>query len=136
MVGHAVRSRCCILCCLMLTLLLVLLGMNALVLFEILGALESFAADVAVVWLEGGMDANMGGDMITLSTTDVTAFPFAREAEVVGGLATDMVVAEVLVHDLGVVEDLAAVVPSTSDWLCGLLKFGAFIASTAHLGRW
>jgi hypothetical protein len=121
-VCHGVGASGCVLCGLVLALLLVLLGVDALVLLEVLGTLEGLAADVAVVWLERGVYADVGCDVVTLCAADVAALPFAGEAEVVCGLAADVVVAEVLVDDLGVVEDLAAVIPSAGDGLGGRFK--------------
>lgn len=122
MLRHVVGACGCVLGCLVLTLLLVLLSVDALVFLEILWTLEGLAADVAVVGLEWSMDSDVRGDVVTLGTADVASFPLAGEAEVVGGLAADVVVAEMLVDDFGVVEDLATVVPSASDWLGGCLK--------------
>ena len=121
---HAVGSCCCILRCLVLALLLVLLGVDALVLLEILWTLEGLAADIAVVRLEWGVDTNVGGDVVTLSTANIAAFPLASEAKVVGRLATDVVVAKMLVDNLGIIKDLSTVIPSTCDGLGRSLKVG------------
>ena len=102
---------------LLLSLLLVLLGVDALVLLEILRTLEGLATDLARVRLERSVNTKVGGDVVPLGTAHVAAFPLAGEAEVVSALAADVVIAQVLVDNLGVVEDLATVVPSTSDRL-------------------
>lgn len=124
MLGHAVGSCGCVLCCLVLTLLLVLFSVDAFVLLEILWTLKGLTADVAVVRLEWGVNTDVRGDVVTLGTADITAFPLAGEAKVVGGLATDVVIAKMLVDHLGVIKDLATVVPSTCDGLGGSLKVG------------
>lgn len=122
--GHVVGAGSSGLGSLVLTLLLMLLRVDALVLLEILRALEGLSADVAVVRLEGGVDTDVRGDVVALGTADVAALPLAGEAEVVGRLATDVVVTEMLVDVLGVVEDLATVIPSAGDGLGGWTVLG------------
>lgn len=62
--------------------------------------------------------------MVALGTADIAALPLASEAEIVGGLAADVVVAEMLVDDLGVVENFATIVPSAGDGLSGWFEVG------------
>lgn len=90
---------------------MVLLGMNLLVLLEVLRPLEALLAYLADVRFEGSMDAEMGGDVVTLGTGSSTVLPVAGEAEIVGRLTADMVVAEVVVEDLGVGEGAVAAAP-------------------------
>ena len=79
-------------------------GMNLLVLLEVLGALEALLADLAYVGLEGSMNAKMRGDMVALCTGGTAVLPLAGQTEIVGGLAADMVIAQVIVEVLWVGE--------------------------------
>ncbi len=133
---HAVGSCCCVLCSLVLTLLLMLLGVDALVLLEVLWTLEGLSTDVAVVRLEWCVNTNVRCDVIALGTGDVTAFPLASKAEVVGGLTTDVVVAEMLVDDLGIEEHLATVVPSAVDGFGRCLKLSTIRCVAIPLDGW
>ncbi len=90
---------------------MVLLGVDLLVLLEVLRSLEALLADLADVRLERGMYAEMGGDVVTLRAGGTAVLPVASEAEIVGGFATDVVVAEVVVEYLGVGEGTIAVAP-------------------------
>lgn len=56
----------------------------------------------------------MAGYVITLSTRGAAVLPFASKAEIVGALAADVVVAEMVVKDLWVGKGLGAVLPETS----------------------
>ena len=82
-------------------------------LLQILGPLERLAAKITLVRLEGHVNTDVGGDVVALRAGDVAVAPSAGEAEVVGGLAADVVVAEVVVEDLGVGEGAGAVLPET-----------------------
>lgn len=53
----------------------------------------------------------MGSNVISLRTGGLAILPVAGQAEIVGGLATDMVVAEMQVEGVGVVEGGGAVEP-------------------------
>lgn len=53
------------------------------------------------------------GDVVTLGAGDIAALPLAGEAEVVGRLAPDVSIAEVVVEVLGVFEWLVAALPAT-----------------------
>ena len=63
------------------------------------------------MWLEGGVDSKMAGDVVTLSAGCAAVLPFAGEAEVVGALAADVVVAEMHVECLWVRGKLGAPLP-------------------------
>ena len=106
-------------------LLVVSLGMNLLVLLEILWAFEGLAADFADVGLEGcvhyvqgqGADKRANGrrrtsemarNVIALGAGGVAVLPLAGQTEIVGGLAADMVIAQVIVEVLWVCEGLCA----------------------------
>jgi hypothetical protein len=70
------------------------------VLLEILWALECFATEVALVRLQGHMNANVRGDVVTLDGGGATCAPLTGEVEVVGALATDMTLADVVLDVL------------------------------------
>lgn len=55
----------------------------------------------------------MTGDVVTLGTGSATVLPFASETEIVGTLAANMIIAEMVVEGLGVGEILPAIDPKT-----------------------
>ena len=68
-------------------------------LLEILGTLEGLAAELAFVRLERDVDTNVRGDVITLDGGGAARVPLASEVQVVGALAADMALTDVvLVH--------------------------------------
>lgn len=69
-------------------------------LLQILGTLEGFAAELALVGLKGHMDANMRRDVVALDGGGAARVPTAGEVQVVCALATDMALADVLVESL------------------------------------
>lgn len=69
-------------------------------LLEILRALECFATEVALVRLQGHMNANVRGDVITLDGGGATCAPLTGQVEVVGALATDVALADVVLDVL------------------------------------
>jgi hypothetical protein len=62
---------------------------------------------------QDGNTSEMAGDMITLGTGCAAVLPLAGEAEVVGALAANMVIAEMVVEGLWVEKGLSAVAPET-----------------------
>lgn len=66
------------------------------VLLEILGTLERLAAEVALVGLEGHMDANMRGDVIALHCRGSAVAPLASKVEVICALAANMALTHVV----------------------------------------
>jgi hypothetical protein len=75
-------------------------------LLQILRSLERLAAKVALMRLEGDVDADMRGDVITLDSCDAARTPVTSQVEVVCALAADVAFTYVL--------------------LCGLLVQGMF----------
>lgn len=65
-------------------------------LLEILGALEGLAAKVALVRLEGNVYADVGGDVVALDGGGATGAPLAGEVQVVGALAANMALTDVI----------------------------------------
>ena len=65
------------------------------VLLQILRTLESLAAEVTLVGLQGDVDSDVGGDMVTLDGGGSALVPSTGQVKVVGALATDMLLANV-----------------------------------------
>jgi hypothetical protein len=63
---------------------------------QILRALEGFSTELALVRLERNMNSNVGGDVVSLDGGGTALAPGAGQVEVVGGLATDVALADVL----------------------------------------
>ena len=67
-------------------------------LLQVLRALEGLAAKVTLVWLEGHMDTDMRGDMVSLDGGRTTTTPLAGQIEVVGALTANMALAHMFLH--------------------------------------
>jgi len=67
-------------------------------LLQILRALKGLATEVAFVRLEGNMDSNVGGDMITLHGGSSARVPATGEIKIVCALATDMFLTNVFLY--------------------------------------
>jgi hypothetical protein len=72
------------------------IGMSLDVLLQVLGALERLAAEVALVRLEWDMNADVRRDVVTLDRRSATGTPLARQVEVVGALATDVLLTQMV----------------------------------------
>jgi hypothetical protein len=68
---------------------------------------------LSVAWEKSGGTSQMAGDMIALCTCGGAIFPFASEAEVIGALPANVVVAKMIVKRLGVGEGFGAFEPLT-----------------------
>jgi len=66
--------------------------------FQVLRSLEGLAAELALVRLQGYVDSDVRSDVVTLNRGGTALAPGARQVEVVGGLATDMAFADVLLE--------------------------------------
>lgn len=66
------------------------------VLLEILRTLERLATEVAFVRLERDMNADVRGDVVSLDGGGAASTPLASQVEVVGALAADMALADVV----------------------------------------
>lgn len=62
-------------------------------LLEILRALECFATEVALVWLQGDVNADMRCDVVALDSCSAACAPLTGQVEVVGALASDVTLA-------------------------------------------
>jgi hypothetical protein len=65
-------------------------------LLEILRALECLSTEVALMRLEWDMDADVRGDVVAFDCRGAAGTPLAGEVEVVGALAADMALADVV----------------------------------------
>jgi hypothetical protein len=61
-----------------------------------------------------GGTSEMAGDVVSLCASCAAVLPLAGEAEIVGALATDVVVAEMVVEGLWVIEGQLTVQPETA----------------------
>lgn len=66
------------------------------VLLQILGTLESLATEVALVRLQGNVNSNVRSNVITLDSGGAAIAPLAGEVQVVGALAADMALTDVV----------------------------------------
>jgi hypothetical protein len=72
------------------------IGVSLDVLLEILRTLESFTAKVALMRLQWYVNADMRGNVITLDSGGAAVAPLARQIQVVGALAADMALTDVV----------------------------------------
>lgn len=68
------------------------------VLLQVLGTLEGFAAEVALVRLQGDVDSDVGSDVVALNGRSATVAPLTRKVEVVGALAADMALTNMVLN--------------------------------------
>lgn len=66
------------------------------VLLEILRALEGLSTEVALVWLQGDVNTNVRGDVVTLNSCGAARIPLARQVEVVGALPANVPLTDVV----------------------------------------
>lgn len=90
-------------------------GMDPLVLLQVLRSLEHLATRGARMRLEWRVHSQVRGDVIPLGADGIAPNPVACQAEIVGALASNVVVAQMLVQDFWVVVSLTTVVPLTDD---------------------
>ena len=64
-------------------------------LLEILGTLKRLAAEVTLVRLERHVDADMRRDVVALHSSRAARVPLARQVQVVGALAANVLFADV-----------------------------------------
>lgn len=65
-------------------------------LLEILWTLERLATEVTLVRLQGHVNSDVRGHVITLYGYCTAGLPLAREVEIVGAFAADMAIAQVI----------------------------------------
>jgi hypothetical protein len=66
------------------------------VFLEILWTLEGLAAELALMRLQGHVDADVRRDVVSLHRRRTTATPLTRQVEIVGALATDVAFADMV----------------------------------------
>jgi hypothetical protein len=67
-------------------------------LLQVLRSLESFATEFTLVRFQGHMDPNVGSNMISFDRRGATVTPLTSQIEVVGRLATNMLLTDVLLY--------------------------------------
>lgn len=65
-------------------------------LLKVLRPLEGLAAEFASMWLQGDVDTDVRGDVVALHNSDATITPSTGQIQVVGTLATDMALADMI----------------------------------------
>ena len=68
------------------------------VLLEILGSLEGFATEVALMRLQGHMHANMRSNVVAFYSRRSTVAPLAGQIQVIGALAANMALADMILR--------------------------------------
>ena len=69
---------------------------NLNMLLQILRTLERLAAEVTFVWLQGNMDADMGGDVVTLDRGGAARVPSTGQVQVVCALSSDVLLTDMV----------------------------------------
>jgi hypothetical protein len=90
------------------------------VLLEILGALEALAAKVTLVRLEWNVNTDMRRDVVALDCCCSALVPLARQVQVVGALAANMLLTDVLIKGLSILEALLTLRPAANETLISL----------------
>jgi hypothetical protein len=65
---------------------------------QILWTLESLATEITLVWLQGHMNTDVRGDVVTLDRGGSASVPTTGEVEVVGALATNMSLTDMILE--------------------------------------
>ena len=75
-----------------------IIGVGLDMLLQILRTLEGLAAEVALVRLQGDVDPDVGGDMVTLDSGGSALVPPTSQVEVVCTLAANVLLADVFLN--------------------------------------
>jgi hypothetical protein len=86
-------------------------GVRLDMLLQILRALKGLATELALVRLERHVDTDVRGDVVALHGGGATRVPLAGEVQVIGALATNMALADMIVENFGRAKGLLARVP-------------------------
>ena len=70
------------------------------VLLQVLGSLEGFTAEIALVRLQGNVNTDVRRDVVTLHSRSSAVAPLTCQVEVVGALATNMALTDVVLFDV------------------------------------
>jgi hypothetical protein len=68
-------------------------------LLQILGALEGLSTEVALVGLQGNMDADVGSDVVSLDRGGAAGVPTTSQIQVVGALTSDMLLTDMVLDE-------------------------------------
>lgn len=112
------------------------IGMSLDVLLQILGTLERLAAELALVRLQRHMDTDMGSDVVPLDSGSAARVPLACQVQVVGALATNMALTDVLVERLRSSELLVAGIPAADEVVVRRRRRSALGSVGSSTGRW
>jgi hypothetical protein len=91
------------------------IGVSLDMLLQVLGTLERLATELTLVRLQGNVNTDVRGDVISLDCSSSARVPLASQVEVVCALATNMALTNVLVEHLGSRELLVTGVPSADE---------------------
>lgn len=82
---------------------------------QVLGTLEALATEVTLVRLEGNMDTNVRGNVITLDGCCAAIVPATGQVQIISALATDMTLTDVIIEGLRRLAALGTFVPLASE---------------------
>jgi hypothetical protein len=85
------------------------------VLLQVLGSLEALAAEIALVWLQGHMNADMRCNVVALDRSRPALIPLTGQVQVVGALSTNVFLADMLIERLCCGELLIATTPAADE---------------------
>ena len=105
------------------------------VLLEILGALEGLAAEVALVWLQGHVNTDVRGNVVTLDGCSAAVTPLARQIQVVGALAANVTLTNVILLIVSNRLGKVYVAGAFKTWTCAQNRFGAHMVTEAESTR-
>jgi len=88
-----------------------IVGVRLYVLLEILRALERLTAEIALMRLQRDVHANVRSDVIALDCGCAAVTPLAGQIQVVGALATNMALTDVIVELLSRWQTVTAILP-------------------------
>lgn len=75
-----------------------IIGMSFHMLLQILGTLESLAAELATMRFQGNVDSNVRSDMIAFNHLNAAVRPRALQVEIISAFAANMFVAYVILE--------------------------------------
>jgi len=88
-------------------------------LLQVLGTLEGFSTEVALMRLQGNVDSDVRGDVVALDCGSTTVAPLTRKVEVVGAFAADMALTHVVIEEFGAVASFSAALPLAGEVVDG-----------------
>jgi hypothetical protein len=88
-------------------------------LLQVLGALEALATEVALMRLKRDMDTDVRRDVVALHGCRAAVVPATRQVQVVGALATNMALTDMVIESLGRLAALSTFVPLAGEVVIG-----------------